>query len=52
MKLLGNVMTPGAQWHIFCSDLLLYHQSRSFCAAMKKKKDVKGDLGGKGKKGI
>lgn len=48
--LLGSVMSPRAQGHKFCSDLMFYRWNRSFRAAKEKIEDVKENLEGEKEK--
>lgn len=41
-----NVIAPGAQEHIICSDIMFYYWSRSLCAAKEEVEDVDGNLEG------
>lgn len=43
VRLMSNGMACRAHKHILCSDLVVHHRSRSFCAPKEKAGDVKGD---------
>lgn len=50
VRLVESVMASEAHGHILCSDLVLYHESKSLRAAKGKMDDVREDLeGGKEK---
>lgn len=50
LKIMGDVMAPGAQGHIVCSDLPIHRCISSLRAAKEEAETVKGDLeGGRGK---
>lgn len=50
-RLLRNVMVSGAHWHIFCSDVMIYHRNGSFRAAAEREENAKGGFG-KGKERV
>lgn len=50
LRLMSNVIVPGAHGHMFCSDLTFCHKDESFRAAKEEIEDVEGDLAGEKEK--